>query len=302
MLPVTLRTEPAETYRRPALPWLSELVGRLGADGDRFLIVERLPDEPDVFVQVWHETGGDYQLEHRDGAAGRHFQAFVPTAAEVVDVMVRWARQEKGWDLGPAWERLEFPVGEVPPLAPEVEEELTGLVRDKLRCGYDDRATLSENAEEYLVADGVRPVSRAQAEHLVDRLWRERLAEQAHWVGETDPERLARAFASLGAAGITARENFACCRNCGLAEIRAAGREDARGFVFFHSQCTEGAAAGHDLWLLYGGFEPGEELTASVGREVTRALDAVGLTWVWDGSAQDAVRVTGMAWKKRLGG
>lgn len=125
-----------------------------------------------------------------------------------------------------------------------MEEELTELVRDGLRCGYDDRAVLSEHAEEYLVSGGVRPVSRAQAEHLVDRLWRERLAEQAHWVGETDPERLARAFASLDAAGITARENFACCRNCGLAEIRAAGREDARGFVFFHSQCTEGAAAG----------------------------------------------------------
>ncbi|MER5486805.1 hypothetical protein ABT024_26860 [Streptomyces sp. NPDC002812] len=42
MLPVTLRTEPAETYRRPALSFLSELVGRIGADGDHFLIVERL--------------------------------------------------------------------------------------------------------------------------------------------------------------------------------------------------------------------------------------------------------------------
>ncbi|MCX4777940.1 DUF6891 domain-containing protein [Streptomyces sp. NBC_01264] len=302
MLPVTLRTEPAETYRRPALPWLSELVGRIGADGDHFLVVERLPDEPDVFVQVWHETGGDYQLEFRDGAADRHFQAFVPTAAEVVDVMTRWARREKGWDLGPAWERLEFAVEEVAPLAPEVEEELTGLVRDGLRCGYDDRAALSENAEEYLVADGVRPVSRAQAEQPVDRLWRERLAEQAGWVGETDPDRLARAFAALDSAGITARENFACCRSCGLAEIRGAGPEDARGFVFFHAQCTEGAAAGGDLWLLYGGFEQSEELTASVGQEVTRALDAVGLSWTWDGSAQDAIRVTGMEWKKRLDG
>lgn len=175
-------------------------------------------------------------------------------------------------------------------------------MRDGLRCGYDGRAVLSENAEEYLVADGVRPVSRAQAEQLVDRLWRERVAEQAGWVGETDPERLARAFASLDAAGVTARENFACCRTCGLAEIRAAGREDARGFVFFHSQCTEGAAAGHDLWLLYGGFEPGEEPTASVGREVVAALDAVGLAWAWDGSAQDAIRVTGMDWRKWLGG
>ena len=42
----------------------------------------------------------------------------------------------------------------------------------------------------------------------MDRLWGERLAEQAGWEGETDPERLTRAFAALDAAGITARENL----------------------------------------------------------------------------------------------
>lgn len=216
--------------------------------------------------------------------------------------MARWVRQEAGWDRGPDWERLEFPVEQVDPLEPGIEAELTEIVREQLRCGYAGRAELSETAEESLVADGVRPVSRAQAEQLVDRLWRERVAEQAGWSGETDPERLGRAFAALDATGITARENFTCCRNCGLTEIRGAGAPDARGFVFFHSQCTEGAAAGQDLWLLYGGFESGDGPTVSVGREVVAALDAVGLAWVWDGSAHDAIRVTGMDWRKRLTG
>lgn len=192
--------------------------------------------------------------------------------------------------------------GEVAPLAPEVERELAEAVRGWLRCGYDGRDLLAESAEEYLVDGGVRPVSPAQAELLVDRLWRERVAEQADWVGETDPERITRAFTALEGAGITARENFTCCRGCGLAEIWADGAEDARGFVFFHSQCTEGAAAGHDLFLLYGGFEPDEALTASVGREVVAALEAEGLTWAWDGSAHDAIRVVGLDWRKRLGG
>ncbi|MDA5285505.1 DUF6891 domain-containing protein [Streptomyces sp. NPDC054904] len=302
MLPVKIHTERAESYERPAAPWLSELVERIGADGDRFLVVNRIPDEPDAFVQVWHEAGGEYQLEHRAGSPDRHFQAFVPTAAEAARVMLGWARQEEGWDLGPAWERLDFPVEEAPPLDAGVEEELTGLVRERLLCGYDDRATLAEYAGYVLgSADGGgSPVSPAQARLLVDRLWRERVAEQAGWEGETDPERLTRAFGALGARGITAREDFACCRACGLAEIGDAGEEDARGFVFFHSQCTQGVAAGHDLWLLYGGFESGDELTVSVGREVVAALDGVGLKWVWDGSAQDAVRVTGLDWRKRL--
>lgn len=43
-------------------------------------------------------------------------------------------------------------------------------------------------------------------------------------------------------------------------------------------------------------------MTASVGREVVEALDSVGLTWAWDGSAHDAIRVTGLDWRKRLAG
>ncbi|MCJ1677668.1 hypothetical protein MTF65_10020 [Streptomyces sp. APSN-46.1] len=302
MMAIRIQTERGESYERPALGMLSQLAGRIGGDEDRFLVVERIPSDPDVYIQVWHAEGGDYQLEHRAGAPERHFRTDLATSAEVVEVMARWVRQEKGWDFGPAWERLDFPAEEVPPLAPEVERELTGLVREWLVCGYDGRATLAENAEHVLREGDERPVSRAQAEHLVDRLWRERVAEQAGWEGETDPERLARAFAALDASGITARENFFCCRTCGVSAIREAGAPDARGFVFFHAQCVEGAAGGGDLYLLHGAFGRGDEHGARVGREVAAALDAVGLAWTWDGTAHDAIRVTGMDWRKRLAG
>lgn len=68
----------------------------------------------------------------------------------------------------------------------------------------------------------------------------------------------------------------------------------------FQAQGTEGAAGGGDLRLMYGGFAPDEALTASVGREVVAALDGVGLAWEWNGSAHDAIRVTGLDWRKRL--
>ncbi|MDH6543338.1 hypothetical protein [Streptomyces sp. SPB4] len=312
MLAIRVQTEPGPSYERPALRFLSELVGRIGAPGDRFLVLERIPSDPDVYFQVWYDGGGDYQVEHRSGSSELHFQAYVASADEVVELMARWARREDGWDLGPAWERLDFPADEpAPPLPPEVERELEEAVRSWLRAGYAGRAALTERAEEHLVDGDVRPVSREQAGQLVVRLWRERVAEQAGWAGETDPERIARAFAALDGAGITAREDFTCCRGCGLAEIRGEGRPDARGFVFFHTQCTQGAADGGDLYLLYGGFAADagaaddaadEARTAAVGHEVTAALDAVGLTWAWDGSAHDAIRVTGLDWRKRLTG
>ncbi|MFJ7774453.1 DUF6891 domain-containing protein [Streptomyces yangpuensis] len=306
MLAIRIHTDRGESYDRPALGTLSDLVARIGADGDGFVVVERIVAEPEIYIQVLRDGGGDYQLEYRDGSADRHFQAYLPTAAEVVAVMARWARREKDWDAGPAWERLDLPPRpadtDPPPLDPEVERELAEAVRGWLRCGYADREVLTESAEEYLVVGDVRPVSRDQAARLVERLWQERVAEQAGWTGTTDPERITRAFAALEASGITARENFTCCRGCGLGEIRGDGAENARGFVFFHSQATEGAAAGQDLFLMYGGFESDEDRTVSVGREVVAALGAAGLRWAWGGAAHDAIRVTGLDWRRRLTG
>ncbi|MET8023142.1 hypothetical protein ABZV51_03625 [Streptomyces avermitilis] len=39
----------------------------------------------------------------------------------------------------------------------------------------------------------------------MDRLWLERPAERETWQGVTGPERLALAFAALGASGLTGR-------------------------------------------------------------------------------------------------
>ncbi|GAA1504656.1 hypothetical protein GCM10009730_04650 [Streptomyces albidochromogenes] len=303
MLEIVVRTENQERHVRASAEELTGLVRRIGDDGDRFLVVQRIPDLPDVFAQVWHEDGGDYTLEHRDGAADRHFQARVDRPEAVVAALAGWARQEAGWDAGPAWSPLDMgPSPDVPPLDIDADarEELERRVREVLVGGYTSRAALAELAEEYLVTEDRRPVSRKQAEALADRMWLERVAEQATWQGETDPERLARAFTALETAGITARENFTCCRSCGESDIGAEGAPDARGFVYFHTQCTDSAAAGLGLTLLYGGFDGSEATTAAVGREVVAALDHVGLPTAWDGDPNQAVHVTPLDWRRRL--
>lgn len=307
-LAIKVGTENGEKHARITAGRLRELVLRIGDHGDRFLVVQRIPDVPDVFVQVWHQraddgTAGEYQLEHREGR-DRFFGAVLTDPERVAAAMTGWARRAEGWDTGIEW----TPVGhdapeEVPELPDDVREQVEERVRELLRCGYDDRARLSETAEEYLVDGDERPVSAAQARQLVDRLWVERLAEQETWDGVTDPERLTRAFEALRAAhGITARENFTCCRSCGMSEIGAEGPSDAPGFVFFHSQCTEGAAAGHGLMLLYGGFDGSAETTAAVGHQVVAALAAEGLSTEWDGDPGTAVTVTPLDWRKRLVG
>lgn len=301
---VRAEAENGRTYAWVEPRRLRELVRGLGGAGDRWLVVQRTPDGPDVFAQVWHETGGDYRVEHRLGADGL-FGTAVPDADRAADVLTGWAGGEPGWDAGLAWEPVDLgpraPQGDVPEPADDARTAVEECVRRRLRCGYDTREALTRIAEHHLVGTGMEPLSRAQAERLVGRLWRERVAEQAAWRGVTDPERLTRAFEALDASGVTARENFTCCRGCGLAEI-GAERQDPRGFVFFHQQGTESAAAGHGLSLYYGGFDGSEDTTTAVGHEVVAALRVAGLSVEWGGSPSQAVVVEPLDWRRRLVG
>ncbi|MFF4468395.1 DUF6891 domain-containing protein [Streptomyces sp. NPDC001599] len=303
-LAIRVETENWQTHTRIRAAELRELVTRIGHTGDRFLVIQRIPDVPDVFAQVWHEDGGEYRLEHR-AAADAFFGTGLDDPHRVAGLLTGWARQEPGWDRDVAWEPVPVPPQEeVPDLPDEVREQVERRVREQLRCGYDTRRTLSETAEDHLVGGeyGERPVSPAQARRLVDRLWLERLAEQESWGEETtDPDRLTRVFRALDAAGVTARENFTCCRGCGTAEI-GAEREGARGFVFFHRQSTEAAAEGHGLMLHYGGFDGSEETTTAVGHEVVAAFAGSGLSTQWDGDPGRAITVSPLNWRRRLVG
>ena len=306
MLAITVETENGQRHIRATADQLACLVRRIGGEGDRFLVVQRIPDLPDVFVQVWHETGGGYTLEYRDGVPGRHFSTTVDGSAPVIAAMTGWARAREGWNTGLDWERLDFePLAPVPPLKLDEEDRklLEARVREVIVGGYATRDELAELAEDYLVTGDSRPVSPEQARQLADRMWLERVAEQAAWDGrETDPERIARAFAVLETSGLTAREHFTCCRSCGQSEIGGAGSPDARGFVYFHSQSTDAAAAGHGLTLHYGGFDGSPETTASVGREAVAALERCGLSVEWDGDPGQAITVAPLDWRKRLVG
>ncbi|MFF0478693.1 DUF6891 domain-containing protein [Streptomyces sp. NPDC004284] len=304
MLDITVQTENGEKHVRPSEEDLTGLVRRIGAEGDRFLVLQRTPDLPDVFAQVWHADGEHFQLEHRAGAPERHFEARLDTTERVAEVLAAWARGAAGRDAGVSWTNMGFPPAPaVPELPAVIRREIEGRVRSMLLCGYDDRARLTRAAQEDVFSPDEHPVSREQAAALVDRLWRERVEETAGWEGTTDPERITAAFAALDASGILAREHFTCCRTCGTTEIGAEdGADRARGFVFFHTQCTESAAAGGPLHLLYGRFDDSAETAtaAAVGEEVAAALRGQGLSVRWDGDPGQAILVTGLDWRRRL--
>ncbi|MFF5205843.1 DUF6891 domain-containing protein [Streptosporangium sp. NPDC000396] len=302
MLAITVVTEDGRRFVRAGEEDIAGLVGGLGRRNCRFLILQRIPDLPDVFMQVWSD-GGDYMLEHREGGADRHFQVILDSSEPVIAAMIAWARQEDSRRSALAWTPLDLGTAKPTPPLDLGEDDRASLekrIREVITGGYATRAELAEIAEEYLVSDDRRPVSPEQARELADRLWLERVEEQAAWEGETDPERLTRAFTALAAAGITTKENFTCCGSCGRTEIGDAGSPDARGYVFYHSQCTDVVAAGHGLTLLYGGFDGSPATTAAIGHEVVAALGQAGLPAEWNGDPDQTITVTPIDWRRRL--
>lgn len=129
-------------------------------------------------------------------------------------------------------------------------------------------------------------------------------AAQRTWTPPTDNDRLDTAFAALEAQGILARQHFACCQNCGRAEIQDDVREARQagrgvfGYVFYHEQDTEAAMDDGVLCFVYQSITP-EWTTEAVGEHLADALRAAGLRVQWSGSARERVAVLDFRWQRR---
>ena len=176
----------------------------------------------------------------------------------------------------------------------ETREEAEAFALTLVRGGFLDRDEVVDGLVDYLEDD----LSVADAEGVVDRLWQERMAEQAAWPAQTEADRVLTALESLEANGIVARFDFTCCGSCGAAEIGAEAGEDSRGYVFFHRQDTEAVANGHGLYLSYGTFDGADP--AGIGREVVETLTRAGAPVEWNGSVNQRIYVNPLSWQLRL--
>jgi hypothetical protein len=170
----------------------------------------------------------------------------------------------------------------------------SAYLRTAVALGRSDWATVVRDCTEYV--DG--EITEAEARELAAPHFAAHLEAQSGWPGRTDGDRLTDAFRTLDRHGIIAREDFACCQNCGVGEIGAEARDGdpARGYVFYHEQDATSAAEGGNLWLAYGLI--GQPPSVEIGREVVSALRAEGLHVDWDESPGQRISVR-MRWGRR---
>jgi hypothetical protein len=190
------------------------------------------------------------------------------------------------------------------PTEAESLAELEAFIERLVAGGYDGPEEILQAAEDYL-ADDLDP-RRIQIESgpMLQRALAAHAEDEARWPALTDCDRLDAAFASLERRGVIARQNFACCGNCGSTEIwaeidaaRDAG-EPAHGYAFFHMQDTERAAEGGGIYLNYGAVDEGEAAALAVAHEIVGEIEAKGLQTDWDGSWDQRIGVS-LDWKRR---
>lgn len=187
--------------------------------------------------------------------------------------------------------------------------ELRAHIRDQVATGYLTADEVEEGAVDSFVDDLGSQLDPAMLQRIAgvetDKAFAALFEAQRQWPALTDCDRLDRAFADLDRSGIVARQNFACCQNCGHAEIGAeidaAERSGTKaiGYAFFHCQSTDGAVAGGDLFVYYSDLEGDAAASVRIGRAVVGALERQGLAVHWDGSRNKAVQVT-LKWQRRV--
>jgi hypothetical protein len=182
--------------------------------------------------------------------------------------------------------------------------EARELVGWRVADGYLDRDDIIELALE--AADG-RASLKKDLEKLVDDELSAHRAREAEWRYLTDADRLSRAFVTLERQGVLARERFADCRKCGLADMKAL-REDlleqgrrVEGYLFFTDQDADGVSQSGELVLEFGSFRDAEDSRRRVAERVEQALRAEGLSPVPETGDDDETYfvLTDLNWQKR---
>ncbi|MEV7027753.1 hypothetical protein [Kitasatospora sp. NPDC093558] len=100
---------------RPDRDELTAAVAERISDANPWLCVTRGGPGGDLYVQAYRHGPDDWQVEHRFGSAGEHYEAVEPQTRAVTERLLRaWTGAEPGWRDTIAWRRLDFPARQVP--------------------------------------------------------------------------------------------------------------------------------------------------------------------------------------------
>lgn len=203
---------------------------------------------------------------------------------------------------------------EIQPTDPNdnLESDVREMIERYLLAGFHSVEETKARVIEILSDDSDADRVRALVERVTPVCAQAFELASSGWPRITDCDRLDAAFEELNAMGIMARHNWSCCSNCGRAEMpdefnRIGGMWDdvpVIGYVFYHQQDSESAAAGSSLYINYGSCEEApDEATyfqrcVSIAQTACEVIKRHGLEVDWNGDINTRPRIA-LTWQRR---
>ena len=160
---------------------------------------------------------------------------------------------------------------------------------DEVQQVIDD--ILEDDADEAMLRAAVAPEFEKKA------------AAEDTWPDETDCDRLDQAFAQMNSSGIIALQNAGYTMSDGLGDIgevlHERGRENVKGYCFYHGQDLERAVAGAGLMLAFGDLDADPVKKRAIGSVVKEILESKEFFVEWNGDPETRLSIPNLDWKRR---
>ena len=183
------------------------------------------------------------------------------------------------------------------------EKFLQHTIRVWVWGGFYDRERAAEHLEDLFTDDPEMAADRAAIEKALAAEFAKKATAEKTWPKETDCDRLDRVFEALNAGGICALQNAGYTQSDGFSDvsevIHEQGRENFRGYCFYHGQDLERAVNGRVLLLAFGDLDQSDAQSIAIARAIVDALKKERFTATWDGSVKQRIDIRNMDWKRR---
>jgi hypothetical protein len=185
----------------------------------------------------------------------------------------------------------------------ELLEAIGNFLTWKVAAGFENDEEVVDRAVEAFEDQMGRPELQRLIAPIAAGLIEDHRRTEASWPETTDCDRLDMAFAELEHHGILARQDYWCCSTCGHSAAwgeveREQAKRPINGYVFYHSQDTEGAVYG-SFYLAYGAVEDSESALRRVAMAIIDTLRRFGITTEWNGQTNSRILVKDFDWKRR---
>ncbi|MDB9420533.1 MAG: hypothetical protein EWV55_22060 [Microcystis viridis Mv_BB_P_19951000_S69] len=181
----------------------------------------------------------------------------------------------------------------------DTDKYILDVIKTCVWSGFYDSDDVHQVIDDIL-EDGA---DEAMLRSAVSREFEKKAIAEDTWPDETDCDRLDQAFQTMNSSGIIALQNAGYTMSDGLDDVgevlHERGRDNVKGYCFYHGQDLERAVAGTGLMLAFGDLDTDPAQKTSIGNTIKDILESKGFVVEWNGDPESRLNIPELDWKRR---